>query len=106
MGTESKDDYNQRAGQAIQSFSFSEENFLIIGPGRNKDEKSVVCVESGIYKGFGYFEPESVGDQVADLRSCVKYYAHNRDIQKIICGHLRKNQKDRLVRYETGEVMQ
>jgi DNA polymerase-3 subunit epsilon len=106
LGKESVTDYNQRAEQAIQSFSFSEENFLIIGPGRNKNEKSVVCVESGIYKGFGYFEPESVGDQVADLRSCVKYYAHNRDIQKIICGHLRKNQKDRLLRYETGEVMQ
>lgn len=106
LGTETADAYNVRVTAAIQSFSFSEENFMIVGPGRERGEKSVVCVESGIYKGFGYFEPDAAGEDLASLRGCVKFYAHNRDIQKIICGHLRKNQKDRLLRYQVeGEVL-
>ncbi len=100
LGKEEAGPYNERVATAIQSFSFSEENFLIVGTGRHRGEKSVVCVESGIYKGFGYFDPEAMGDDLAGLRGCVKFYAHNRDIQKIICGHLRKNQKDRLLRYQ------
>jgi DNA polymerase-3 subunit epsilon len=106
LGKEAADPYNDRVATAIQSFSFSEENFMIVGTGRHRGEKSVVCVEGGIYKGFGYFDPEAMGDDLAGLRGCVKFYAHNRDIQKIICGHLRKNQKDRLVRYQLdGEEM-
>ncbi len=106
IGKEDPETYNERARKAIQSFSFTEENFLIIGRGRHAEEKSVVCVEGGIYKGFGYFEPALVGESLSDLRSRVKYYAHNRDIQKIICGHLRKNQSDKLVRYDIEESSQ
>jgi DNA polymerase-3 subunit epsilon len=91
--------YNVRVQEAINSFSFSNENFIIVGRGRSRGEKSVVCVEKGKYKGFGYFE-ESEGElSLQEIRNYVKSYAHNRDIQKIICGYLKANLADKQIHY-------
>lgn len=100
IGKESPQSYNARVQEAIDSFSFKQENFIIIGKGRSKSEKSVICVEKGTYKGFGFFDWEVYGENMDDIKSCIKPYAHNRDIQKIICGYLRKNVEDRLIRYD------
>jgi DNA polymerase III subunit epsilon len=99
IGQEGPESYNQRVQQAIRHFSFSRENFFVIGRGRSRDEKSVVCVENGQYKGFGFFSEEGLDATFENIRQCIKPYAHNRDIQKIICGYLRKNQSDRLIRF-------
>jgi DNA polymerase III subunit epsilon len=102
-GQEPAEEYNLRVQQAINSFSFSKENFVIVGRGRSHDEKSVVCVEAGKYKGFGYFDEAAGQPGLPELRSYIKPYAHNRDIQKIICGYLKANVSDRLIRYQLGE---
>jgi DNA polymerase-3 subunit epsilon len=99
IGHETPESYNARVNEAINSFSFKQENFVIVGRGRQQGEKSVICVENGTYKGFGYIDAESGRMSLEEVRSCIKSYAHNRDIQKIICGYLRKNQEDQLIRY-------
>jgi DNA polymerase-3 subunit epsilon len=74
-----------------------------VGRGRSRGEKSVVCVEGGKYKGFGYFE-ESEGElSLQEMRNYVKPYAHNRDIQKIICGYLKANVSDKQIRYQLNQ---
>jgi DNA polymerase III subunit epsilon len=102
IGKESPESYNARVQEAIDSFSFQQENFVIIGKGRTQGEKSVICVEKGVYKGFGYFDATGDNLTIEQVRKFVKPYAHNRDIQKIICGYLRKNQEDKLIRYATS----
>lgn len=100
IGKEEAESYNKRIQQAINSFSFQQESFFLIGKGRSKGEKSAVCVENGTYKGFGYFDEEWGGESITSIRQCIKSYAHNQDIQKIICGYLKKNQEDKLIRYQ------
>lgn len=53
-GQETPESYNERVNNLIQQLTFDDENFFIIGPGRDKREKSVVWIENGSYKGFGF----------------------------------------------------
>ncbi|RAW03243.1 exonuclease domain-containing protein [Pseudochryseolinea flava] len=46
--------YNKRAVKAIESFRPKGESVAIIGRGRNLEEQSLVLVENGCYRGFGF----------------------------------------------------
>jgi DNA polymerase III subunit epsilon len=104
MGDESPEEYNFRAIEAIKKYSFHLESFLIIGKGRNEAEKSVVCVERGQYRGFGYCDYNTDNQDISSLKSCIQNYAHNRDIQQILCAHLR--QQHVKVSYDTVQSIQ
>ncbi|MFZ7113835.1 MAG: exonuclease domain-containing protein [Bacteroidota bacterium] len=84
IGKESLEEYNLRAQKALDSIQYSHQNFMIIGAGRNESEKSVTHVESGRYKGFGYFDPEFVTADPETLREHIKPRIDNRDVQRII----------------------
>jgi DNA polymerase-3 subunit epsilon len=60
-------------------------------------------VEEGKYKGFGYFEESEQDLTLQEMRNYIKPYAHNRDIQKIICGYLKANVSDRQIRYQLNQ---
>jgi DNA polymerase-3 subunit epsilon len=101
---ETSHDYNERATKAIDSFSFKNESFFVISDGRNESEKSVVCVENGQYKGFGYVDISFGQPSIEDLKSCIKKYEHNRDIQNILCLMLKK--KYLKIKYDTSLVFE
>jgi DNA polymerase-3 subunit epsilon len=88
---ESPEAYNKRVTQAIETFSFQNQSFFLIGNGRVAGEKSMVCIERGLYKGFGYFDTEGGYPQVEDLRHQIKKYSHNRDIQQILSKFIKKS---------------
>ncbi len=85
--------YNARVSEAIVSFSFNHESFFLLDKGRNDNEKSVICIEKGIYKGFGYFDFTFSQPTLDDLRDSIKKYSHNRDIQSIISRFLTTGMK-------------
>ncbi|MFN8437497.1 MAG: exonuclease domain-containing protein [Cytophagales bacterium] len=90
---ESAEIYNAKVLDAVKSFSFEEDCFFLIDNGRYKNEKSVICVERGQYKGFGYISDEQMYDTVQTLRDCITYYPDNRDIQSILCSFANKKLK-------------
>jgi DNA polymerase-3 subunit epsilon len=90
VGLENPEEYNERVEQAIKSFSFQNQSFFLIGKGREEGEKSVVCIERGHYKGFGYFDANFGYPSVEDLRMQIKSYSHNRDIQMILSKFMKK----------------
>lgn len=87
LGREFKGDYNVRAKKAVKSFSFETESFFLVGEGRNKTEKSVVCIEKGKYKGFGFCDFSFSNPTIEDMHDCIKQYDHNRNIQQILCSY-------------------
>lgn len=91
MQKEEAEVYNARAIDAIKRHSFQSESFFILGKGRRGDERSVVCVERGQYKGFGYIDSPDKLPTHDELRAVIKPYPHNRDIQQILQLHLRNN---------------
>ncbi len=88
IGEELPETYNKRAKNLIQKFEYGGDNFLIFDKGRTPEEKSVIKIENGKYCGFGYFEPDIVGNNVRVITESTKPYNDNRDVQIIIKGFL------------------
>lgn len=85
--------YNERAMEAIGSFSFRNESFFIVDVGRTDTEKSIVSIERGEYKGFGFIDHSMTEPNVDTINDCIKKYNHNKDIQKILRGFMKKGIK-------------
>lgn len=82
-GEESAESYNERASQAIEKMNtLFDEDFFIIDKGRTPDERAVVLIEGGKYKGYGYIDYENITTE--DLFEAIKKYPTNADCNKII----------------------
>jgi DNA polymerase-3 subunit epsilon len=92
VGLESTEVYNERAEAAIQHLKYGEASFLIISPGRRDEERSAVWIENGIYRGFGYFEPQFVDDE--GIFECIEYRDETPDVRRIIQGYIRRFPKE------------
>jgi DNA polymerase III subunit epsilon len=87
---EPQDSYNERFEEMINQHSFINNSFLIVGEGRVASEKGIVYIDNGQYKGFGYLDTDFNEPNIDDMISCIKRFAHNRDIQQIIALHQHK----------------
>jgi DNA polymerase-3 subunit epsilon len=96
---ESKSVYNARAQILVNSYEFDHENFLVIDKGRSPSERSIVCVEKGIYKGYGYLDVTQSYLGVNDMLECIKPALDNKDIRYIIKSWLGKNKIEKLIKY-------
>ena len=54
LDSENTVEYNNRVQQAIDQLTFERKSFYIIDKGREKYEKSLILVESGVFRGFGF----------------------------------------------------
>lgn len=91
IGEEEIDHYNERALKLIDKYTFENSNFLVIGEGRNIDEKSIVHVQNGKYMGFGYIDDSLDNNNLEIILDCVKSYPDNREVQQIIRSFIRKH---------------
>ncbi len=91
--------YNKRVQALIDKYSFKDKNMLIIDRGRDYDEKSVLLIENGHFKGMGYF---NLNHQIASIdlvKNIITPMKSNRDSQHIIQNYLRKNKPLRIVKF-------
>lgn len=95
---EESDIYNQRVLQATEPYRFNKQDYLVIDKGRSNGEKSIICVEHGKYKGFGFLNIElNENISVAELRENVKPFPDHRDIQHILRNYLKRNKVERII---------
>lgn len=80
------DAYNARVKKALNSLNNSLETKMIIDEGRTWNEKSVVLIEKGIYKGFGYFNAAIQLNDPEEAKNFIQPYKHNADVQRILNG--------------------
>lgn len=99
IGQEPVKTYNDRAQKLMDKFEFEEKNLLIIDKGRTDNEKSVVLLENGLYKGYGYINTEDSYLKIEDLKECINIKDDNRDIRQIINLYLRKNKAEKVVKF-------
>jgi len=100
IGKEKPGSYNKRYNQAINAYKNINESIAIIGSGRTAEESSVVWIENGKYHGFGYFDNSLDLGNVYHLKSFVKTYDDDQDIQRIIQMYLRNYKDYRIVPIE------
>jgi DNA polymerase-3 subunit epsilon len=91
MNLEESVEYNKRANEAINSFCFQNKSFFILDKGRTENEKSIVCIEKGQYKGFGFIENKN-DISTDDMKSAIKKMNHNRDIQTILTRFIEQSE--------------
>lgn len=92
IGKELPADYNVRVDKAIERFAYKNASFMILGDGRNDDEKSVVWVENGRYRGFGFVSLQAdTANQIEFLKDSVKPYTENKYVHSIIRSYLNHN---------------
>ncbi|WBA42931.1 exonuclease domain-containing protein [Hymenobacter canadensis] len=97
LGLEPAEEYNKRVEEAIESFTYEHGSFVVIGPGRRDDEKTVVLVEHGRYLGFGYVDTETFSARrLDDFKEVITRYNDNKDAQQIIRQYLRTKHKDKV----------
>ncbi|WP_461305136.1 exonuclease domain-containing protein [Aureisphaera sp.] len=90
-------DYNERVYEFLKQNSYESKHMLVIDRGRDVDERSVILIENGQYKGFGFFSLNFQITNAEVLKSIITPMQDNRDAQHIIQGYLRKNKVLKIV---------
>ena len=90
--------YNNRVEQLIDTYSYENKDMLIIDNGRDIDERSVVYIQNGIFKGLGFFDLNYQITNLEVLESIITPMENNRDAQHIIQSYLRRNKRLKLIK--------
>ena len=90
IGKEAPVNYNQRVREALENYHFDKQNFFIIDKGRNDDERTVIKVEGGKYRGFGFVNSQFMNRQT--LHDCISFYKDNREVRQIINAFLKRKE--------------
>ena len=99
IGSETKSVYNVRAKELIESVEFEDKNLILIDQGRTPEERSVILVENGLYKGFGFLDISVSYLHIDDLKACIQVASDNHEIRQIIRSWLRKNKVEKVIRF-------
>lgn len=89
--TESPESYNDRVQQVEASLTFDHEHFYLVEQGRDKREKSIVWIENGSYRGFGFVPFYLLKNHPKSWAKFVDLRPEDRDIRTILRYYLRKN---------------
>ena len=89
VGEEPTEQYNARVKEALDNYHFGNDSFFILDKGRDKTEKSVVKIENGRYKGFGFVNRNCAHFECFD--EAVRFMNDNREVRQIINGFLKKH---------------
>lgn len=95
-GEEEVNEYNRRASEILRTYSFPKSSFLLYDKGRHADERSLVLVEKGRYKGYGYLDRDSqcTQEELLDSITRAHYYP---DANDLIRAWLKKHPKARII---------
>ncbi len=101
VGKEAPESYNQRVAQFLENVQIEKKTFAVIEAGRTKNEMSVVFVEHGVFKGYGYFpkELDRLLIEPVFLNSNIFKMQHNTDAGKIIQNFISKKQEIEIIRF-------
>ncbi len=90
-------EYNNRVQKFIEKSSYKFDHMLLIDKGRAVDEHSVILIENGVYKGYGFFNLNFQINNPEVLKSIINPMENNRDTQHIIQGYLRKYKVQKII---------
>lgn len=100
LGEESAGTYNARAQSVIDKMRMDNKNILIIDRGRAVDERSVIWVENGSFRGMGFFDLNFQINNPDVLRTVVTPMSANRDASRIIQSFLRRKKYLKIINLE------
>jgi DNA polymerase-3 subunit epsilon len=97
INEETPETYNIRVKQLIEKNSYSNKHMIVIDKGREIDERSVVLIENGVFKGLGFFNLNHQINNIKILESLITPMENNRDTQHIIQNYMRRNKNLKII---------
>ena len=97
INEEDVDIYNKRAQALIDLNSYDKKDMILIDRGRYIDEKSVVLIENGTFRGIGFFDLNHQINNREILTSLITPMQNNRDTQHIIQSYMRSNKRLKII---------
>jgi DNA polymerase-3 subunit epsilon len=101
---ESPEIYNERINALIEKYSYESKDMLIIDKGRDIEERSVILIENGQYKGFGFYNLNHQITNAGILKSIINPMPNNRDAQHIIQSYMRRHKVLKTVKLASNAV--
>lgn len=95
--TEAIADYNGRVAAAIRALGFGRnyaESYLVVGEGRAEQEKSVVWVQDGVFRGYSYLDEEILEQGWENVIAQIPSQHEVPDVQRIIQGYIKKHPRE------------
>ena len=93
-------EYNQRVEAFLKTYSYLEQNVIIVDRGREVDERSAVLIENGVFVGFGFYNLNYQINNSEILKSVITPMQNNRDVQHIIQSYLRRKQVLKIIKLQ------
>lgn len=84
--------YNERVNEALSNLTSAKDNMIIEGAGRKKNEKSIVVIKDGVYRGFGFVSTKKKITPKSNLEKVILPQKDNRDIQSILRRYFREQE--------------
>ena len=91
--------YNQRLQAALKGLGFPFPRFFLLGPGRNNDEVSVVCVDDGACLGYAYLDAEIGWQNPENVLSLLNPLPAEAEPARIVRNYLPKLKRKQIVPY-------
>ena len=99
IGKITADEYNNRVQKLIAENSFENKNLVLLDRGRNINERSVVLIENGIYKGYAFYDLNYQVTNIDVLKNIIIPMQNNRDAKTIIQGQIRKSKSLKVISF-------
>ncbi len=96
---EKPDTYNLRVQSLINQLSFDDSNFYIVENGRERNEKCIILIENGSYRGYGFVPFYVMKHNNKTWKNHIDYMQEDRDARTILNYFLRKNPEINIVHY-------
>ncbi len=90
-GEESPEAYNRLVEEALRAAEPQREHLIIGEQGRNEEERAVVWIQHGTYRGYGFVEEERRLDAVPDLEAVIVPQAHYPETDRILQSYILKH---------------
>jgi len=97
VGKEDVNEYNSKVNSVLDHYNYDLKSMLIIDKGRTIDERSVIWIQKGILKGYGFFDLNYQISNVDVLSNLITPLNHNKDSQHILQGYIRRNKRLKLI---------
>ncbi len=101
---ESSSEYNARAYQLLERCAYPNADMVIIDRGREVDERSVILIEDGTYKGYGFCNLNYQIERPELLRRVITQMDNDPDVQAIIQSFIRKGKVLKIKKLNTNKI--
>jgi DNA polymerase-3 subunit epsilon len=89
LGTEPPQRYNHRVEAALDRYRFQMNDFMLVDAGRYEDERSVMLVSGGEYRGFTFLSTDFLENHFQEIPGLITPQPHDRDARNILAQAIR-----------------